>query len=141
MGYSTYYTLNADHPELHDEMWEYIEENLKEVPYAIPDLSGGNDGDSSWYEHEVNMEQLSAQFPDVLFELHGEGEESNDVWDKTFKGGTLVSERSDGEDLDRYKKLLTLTKELIKSVNNGQVYSKHITAIEAQLLEWKEITL
>ena len=42
-----------------------------------------------WYEHEEDMKKLSAAVPDVLFELDGEGEESDDRWKKYFLNGKM----------------------------------------------------
>jgi hypothetical protein len=42
-----------------------------------------------WYEHEKDMIALSKEFPDVLFELYGEGEAPGDLWRKYFKGGKI----------------------------------------------------
>lgn len=42
-----------------------------------------------WYDHEKEMKQLSKEFPDVLFKLHGEGEDKYDIWDKYFMGGKM----------------------------------------------------
>lgn len=42
-----------------------------------------------WYEHEEDMKFLSQQFPDILFKLHGEGEENGDIWDKYFMNGKM----------------------------------------------------
>ena len=45
------------------------------------------DDECKWYEHETDMKALSLRFPEVLFTLHGEGEESGDVWNKYFRNG------------------------------------------------------
>ena len=45
--------------------------------------------ETKWYEHEDDMKFLSNQFPDILFKLHGEGEEKGDVWDKYFINGKM----------------------------------------------------
>ena len=42
-----------------------------------------------WYEHETHMREISDQFPEVLFTLTGEGEESGDLWVKYFSGGKM----------------------------------------------------
>lgn len=42
-----------------------------------------------WYEHEEDMKFLSKQYPDILFKLHGEGEENGDIWDKYFMNGKM----------------------------------------------------
>jgi hypothetical protein len=41
--------------------------------------------DVKWYEHDHHMEVISREYPDILFILTGEGEESGDVWRKYFK--------------------------------------------------------
>lgn len=40
-----------------------------------------------WYDHDDHMRELSRQYPDVLFTLHGEGEAQDDLWRKYYKGG------------------------------------------------------
>jgi len=51
-----------------------------------------NDGSADsckWYGHEEDMKELSTRFPDFLFTLSGEGEESGDIWTKYFLGGKM----------------------------------------------------
>lgn len=91
MGYYTYYTLTAqrDVPfaaeereiinkavfAMEDVEWEYIHE-LQWDTYA------------KWYSQDVDMYKLSVQFPDVLFELNGDGEESDDKWTEYWQNGS-----------------------------------------------------
>jgi len=47
------------------------------------------DDETKWYEHEADMKKISKEYPDVIFELSGEGEESGDVWKKYFVNGKM----------------------------------------------------
>lgn len=40
-----------------------------------------------WYSHDEEMLELSKQFPETVFCLHGEGEESVDLWNAYYKNG------------------------------------------------------
>ena len=40
-----------------------------------------------WYDHDKDMIKISAMFPDVVFCLHGEGEESDDLWNAYYSNG------------------------------------------------------
>lgn len=42
-----------------------------------------------WYDHDKDMVAVSRDFPDTLFELSGEGEESGDIWKKYFLNGKV----------------------------------------------------
>lgn len=58
---------------------------------ATKKYSNPFDQECSWYDHEDNMVYFSKGYPDAIFELSGEGEESGDVWKKYFKNGRYVS--------------------------------------------------
>jgi len=54
--------------------------------YGI-DEKGDTTGSTKWYEWQPDMVKLSKKFRNVLFKLHGEGEENDDIWDAYFLNG------------------------------------------------------
>lgn len=46
-----------------------------------------DDDTHKWYEHDNNMREISRKYPDILFVLSGEGEESGDLWRCYYKAG------------------------------------------------------
>ena len=40
-----------------------------------------------WYDYEIDMKALSAEFPDYVFYLEGQGEERDDWWREVFHAG------------------------------------------------------
>lgn len=61
-----------------------IEMKYEGTQFAI--LSGER---SSQYDWEGELKELSQEFPDCVFELDGDGEESGDVWRAYFKNGKM----------------------------------------------------
>ena len=41
----------------------------------------------TWQDHNVDMRVLSSRFPNVLFNLHGEGDSPGDMWEKWYFNG------------------------------------------------------
>lgn len=70
---------------LSDAIAVYIEDHT-EMRYAI-DLNGASEESCKWYEHDTDMIEMSKDFPNVLFKLHGEGEEVGDIWDSYYLNG------------------------------------------------------
>lgn len=52
-------------------------------------LTLGFEDETKWYDNEKDMKLLSKEFQEVVFHLHGIGEENEDVWDKYFKNGKV----------------------------------------------------
>ena len=97
MGYATTYTLfvhrvsdremvNKIMKSLHscsvisyalDENYEFIEDGVEFSSY----------NPVNWFGHEEDMRAISKEFPDIHFELHGEGELNTDIWTQHFFGG------------------------------------------------------
>lgn len=82
MGYYTRYTLNIL------ENSEYGVDYHGDIA-SISGYSSPFDDECKWYRHEEDMITLSERYPDVLFELIGEGEESPDFWKKYFRNGQM----------------------------------------------------
>lgn len=43
--------------------------------------------EAKWYDHDIEMLELSKQFPEVVFCLYGDGEETEDIWYTYYKNG------------------------------------------------------
>lgn len=93
MGYYTYYTLVAErlpgYP-IEDSVTEA--EIRKEVDRLdVFEYEDRDDlrweGHAKWYDFERDMLLLSSKFPEHLFTLHGDGEESDDFWREYFYDG------------------------------------------------------
>ena len=103
MGYYTYYTMEARNIKNEDQYNAIVEEMKKAELYAFEDHSGVFDeseyykvthdarfdtyDETKWYNHEYDMVKLSKLFPNVVFKLHGDGEERDDMWNKYFQDG------------------------------------------------------
>ena len=103
MGYYTYYTMEARNIKDHAE-YESIVEKLKHSNlyedgenYGVFDESEYFDethdayfrayDETKWYDHSKDMREFSKLFPNVTFQLHGEGEERDDMWNEYFHNG------------------------------------------------------
>ena len=92
MGYSTYYQLDVvdDSVDIfsilsNEEMLEKI--GFSGVNYAIDEYGYGIDC-VSWYGYDEEMKELSKEYPEIVFELCGEGEDpGGDLWKAYYKGG------------------------------------------------------
>lgn len=90
MGYYTYYTLNTNASEdKAKEIALWMVDNLEYfkwkdrayVERSYHPLESVLGGDSiKWYEHQEDMRKVARAFPDVKFELYGEGEDREDTW-------------------------------------------------------------
>lgn len=87
MGYYTYHSINVDCED--PETIANIVSAMKEreiIPYAF-DENFDTQESCKWYEEEEDMRAISAMFPTIHFEIHGEGEDAEDLWDAHYLGG------------------------------------------------------
>lgn len=91
MGYYTRHTLTIidnDDINIHTKVQDYINEN-EDLEYALGDDFGESSDSCKWYEHENDMRKISKAFPDILFLLEGEGEDSGDMWKEYYLDGKM----------------------------------------------------
>lgn len=89
MGYYTAYSLNVIDKGTAD--LDAIAYNVE--AWNLPDYYRYDEDNfqwyAKWYEHEEDMKELSLKFPDTLFDLFGDGEDTEDYWHKYFKNGKM----------------------------------------------------
>ena len=99
MGYYTTYRLQCS-PVKNVDIAESIQNWLTEhgvIGYALDEFSDyynhsliiSDHEPVKWYEFNDDMIELSEAFPEVTFKLHGEGEESGDIWDRYYLNGDV----------------------------------------------------
>lgn len=90
MGYNTYYQLiiyniaNIVVDLSETEIQIELDSNLD---YLFRDQC---EASLRWYDHEVDMLQLSKKYPEYIFQLTGFGENPFDIWRKWFENGRMM---------------------------------------------------
>lgn len=99
MGYYTDYTLTASICTVSKDSYTVanvphitavsLEDEIEKMNVfdSGGDLDYGYYANAKWYDWEEDMCLLSKRFPEILFCLHGDGEESDDLWDAYFLDG------------------------------------------------------
>lgn len=87
MGYYTKYELSTDSSN-NLEIIEYFRTECDSANYAL-NSDGEYQDECKWYEHEKDMRDISRKFPETVFTLKGEGEQSGDIWREYYKNGRM----------------------------------------------------
>ncbi len=73
--------------QLEDEINKAIEDHY-EMCYSVGSITEDwEQDDCKWYDHVNDMIKFSREFPNVVFELEGIGEENGDMWKEYYKNG------------------------------------------------------
>lgn len=88
MGYYTDYTLSLS-TQVPAEVLEKVRQVVDGWNVFETEWDAEWYGSAKWYDHRKDMCDLSRQFPNVLFCLHGVGEGQDDLWDAYFLGGRM----------------------------------------------------
>lgn len=90
MGYYTNYKLTVkdkDGTEIDNSLCpDFDKDDLYSGSLSIQQVIDWHDS-MKWYEHHEEMIEISKTYPDYVFILDGQGEESGDVWRKFYKNG------------------------------------------------------
>lgn len=84
MGYYTAYKFNVTGADPY------------EVETEIKKISGYSSfiDTVKWYNHELDVAEVSKKFPDAVICVSGIGEEYPDIWKKWFKNGKMKMARA-----------------------------------------------
>lgn len=95
MGYYTYYSLRVEPADTIEFIQAAMEQDSHSDLHGLASCRDLDNGfgcyGAKWYDWEEDMKKLSALFPEITFTLTGDGEEDEDFWEATFKGGEVLS--------------------------------------------------
>jgi len=91
MSYRTDFWLNiVGHPNTNDLPDRVKDCVVNSYNHTVSDLMCGEASDISWSSCESDMENLSRNFPEYIFELTGYGQEHEDMWVIQARKGKIV---------------------------------------------------
>lgn len=87
MGYRTDFVISIADGEASDQDTEKITEMLE--AFEGFEYWGGEwmVSDVKWYEYQDDMFKLSKAFPHLRFYVHGDGDDSDDLWEDYWQDG------------------------------------------------------
>ena len=102
MGYYTYYSMEARKIKDKNEFDAIIEEMTELELYGDNGIFCESSyyeqdheaffrvcDDAKWYDHTYDMVKFSKVFPNVVFRLHGDGEDRDDMWNEYYHNGEV----------------------------------------------------
>ena len=95
MGYQTAYKLQILNPnESNKDAICEFKNGCDDADCAI-NAEGETEQRWKWYEHETDLKSFSKKYPDTIFKLSGEGEDSGDIWSLYCKNGKSRKENAE----------------------------------------------
>ena len=90
MAYNTIYKLKIHKSDTNiSEILSQVQKSDFDEMFCTLDEQGHTKDSLKWYDHEDDLIKLSLLFPDIVFDLYGEGDESGDIWHKYFLNGKV----------------------------------------------------
>jgi antitoxin component YwqK of YwqJK toxin-antitoxin module len=75
------------------DVMESLREKNESARYAF-DENGNTESELKWYDFHEEMIAFSKEYPNWLFTLSGEGEESGDIWKAYYVNGKYQQEKA-----------------------------------------------
>lgn len=95
MGYYTYFEITipakADIDNIMDKLTALSNYAFDKTGSTAKTKTFATVDTCKWYNHEADMINLSEMFPKILFQVDGDGEESDDVWRTYYLNGKSQS--------------------------------------------------
>lgn len=89
MGYYTNYSLAVESKDIKPELLDQIDHEIRKMN-ELESWGGGTWGAyTKWYDFDQDMLLLSKMFPSVLFCLHGEADNEEDLWNAYYQNGKV----------------------------------------------------
>lgn len=88
MGYYTRYKVEILNGEIDEKEFSDVFEKVTGYPYDMLE------DDIKWYDCKKDMKIISRDYPSVIFEVSGEGEEAGDLWKWYIKNGEMQVARA-----------------------------------------------
>lgn len=75
-------------PVTFETIMKQLREEVENAGYAMEE-DGGAAQEMKWYDYKTDIAEFTKKYPDWLFTLQGEGEESGDLWKCYFVNGKV----------------------------------------------------
>lgn len=89
MGYNTYYNIEVENipAESVQPLVTRLEPMLEDTHAIFNTIFGSYYG--RWYDWDKDLLAISSDYPDVFITVHGDGEDSEDLWRAYIKDGAI----------------------------------------------------
>ena len=91
MGYYTNFSLHVASENATPDLLEQIDHEVRKMNVFQYCKCGREEWSAytKWYDFDQDMLLLSKRFPNILFYLHGEGDNEEDLWDAYYQNGKV----------------------------------------------------
>ena len=91
MGYYTDYTISIVDGSYDEEIELAIQKDIENLDGGGWEQWTADEWYSNrkWYDQDIDMYRISMKYPGILFCVHGNGDDADDVWDEYWQDGRM----------------------------------------------------